>query len=158
MSPAEHASREPGDVLRYSPSTGHAREGMAFVGESGLARDTFWRTRGDSDSHALTAEELASATLLFNVRDFDALDRHSQASRETWETYHPDDRRKITSQHGLQEELFIRCGAQPHLDTQIENAEARVDKAGREAKAADDALERRRNELTALQAQALVST
>jgi hypothetical protein len=111
-----------GDVLRYAPSQNHCREGMAFVTESGNALDTYWGPEGDSNSHALTDRELSTAKVVFNVAEFTVLDRYSAASGEKWETYSPDDRERVTSQHGLQELLFVRRGARPNLGTQIDNA------------------------------------
>lgn len=129
----------PGDVLAYVGAEHHCREGTAYVQDYG-------------QSHRLSESELATATLSFNVNDYDLLDRYASSSRETWETYRPEDRAQITSQHGLQASLFIRRGAEPHLGTQIENAERRVEKAEAEANSAASALERRRDELAALEA------
>lgn len=150
----EATTFEPGDVLRYVSTQSHCREGTAYVQGSGAAIDTYWRPSGDGDSHRLSDSELATATLSFNVNDYDLLDRYSRASREMWETYAPEDRARITSQHGLQESLFTRIGAKPHLGTQIENAERRVSKAEEDARSAASELERRRSELVALREQA----
>lgn len=140
----------PGTVLSYTPSQHHCREGLACVDDRGVARDTFWRTGGDSESHVLTGKEIASATVVFNVGEFVALDRYSSGARQVWETYHPDDRAWITSQHGLQEALFVRRGASPHLGTQIENARAAVATAQSSVRVAEHELERRRSDLSAL--------
>src|SRR5438128_394492 len=102
----------PGDVLWYARERDHCREGLALVQDDGRAIDTFWALRY-GDSHALTPDELATAEVRFNVNGYDALDPYSKASRATWETYHPADRGRISSQHGLQEELFVRRGATP---------------------------------------------
>jgi hypothetical protein len=142
---------EEGDVLLYTPTERHCREGMAFVSDRGII-DTYWRSTGDGESHILTADELATAKVLFNIRDFDVLDRYSAASRETWLAYHPADRQRITSQHGLQEELFVRCGAQPHLATQIENARERVNAAEQAVEQAEGFLRRKRGVLAGLEA------
>lgn len=116
----------PGDVLRYVPNQRHCREGMAIVHDDGRVLDTFW----DSDRHLLNKEERATAEVVFNLNDFDALDLYgSAASLATWETYHRDDRACVTSQHGLQAALYIRKGATPDLGTQIANAEDKVEEA-----------------------------
>lgn len=141
----------PGDVLRYTPLVHHWREGMARVREDGRILDTYWRPGGDSESHALTEQELASATVVFNVAEFDALDRYSASSREQWEAYHPDDRALISSQHGLQEALFVRKGAHTHLGTQIENARTAVAKAEAELGTAIHTFVSRREHLSALE-------
>ena len=80
--------------------------------------DTYWRTPGDR--HLLTYEELATAEVLFNLDDYDELTERESTSR--WEMYKPADRQRITSQHGLVVRWFIRTGAEPDLQTQIENA------------------------------------
>lgn len=146
------ATFRPGDVLRYVPALTHCREGRAFVQADGSALDTYWRPEGDQDSHRLSAEEMAKAKLCFNVGDYTALDRYTAVSRETWETFHPADRGRITSQHGLQETLFIRRGAVPHLNTQIANAEQRVTRAEAELRNAQHVLGRERLELANLEA------
>lgn len=142
----------PGDVLSYLGTESHCREGTAYVQGSGAAVDTYWRPSGDGQSHRLSESELATATVSFNVNDYELLDRYASSSRERWETYRAEDRAQITSQHGLQVSLFIRLGAEPHLGTQIENAERRVEKAEAEANSAASALERRRGELATLKA------
>ena len=60
---------KPRDVLRYTPVGGwHCRQGTAIVRGDGVAVDTYWGERGDgSESHRLTVEELADATLVFNA-------------------------------------------------------------------------------------------
>jgi len=81
--------------------------------------DTYWT----SENHVLTEEEVASAELLFNLADYDELDRYRRhESAATWKTYRPEDRETVTSQHGLQTRWFVRKGAEPDLQTQIENA------------------------------------
>jgi hypothetical protein len=139
-----------GAVLRYIPLINHCREGIAFVGDDGAARDTYWREHGDGESHRLTESELEGAVQLFNVDDYDRLDPDSAASREQWERFRPSDRGRITMQHGLHECLFLRKGASPDLDTQIENAERRIKAAAKEQRAAELALEARRGEHVAL--------
>jgi hypothetical protein len=141
----------PGDVLSYVPTRDHCREGTAWVNEAGVALDTYWRAYGDGESHVLTRSEINTATIVFNVADFDALDRYLSTSRETWETYAPDDRARITSQHGLQEVLLIRKGAQPDLPTQIANAQREVERAEAEVRSAEHTLERHRQDLAELE-------
>lgn len=140
----------PGDVLVYTPREHHCLEGMAYVRDDGRAVDTFWAPAGDGQSHVLTEDEEATATVRFNVADFDAFDRWDRASRPKWEKYHPDDRARITMQHGLQEVLFVRKGATPDLATQIENARVRVAEAEADRDHAERKLELRRGELNEL--------
>lgn len=145
----------PGDVLRYRPlgefEPHWCREGLALVDDNGHAFDTYWGTYGDH--HRLTEAELASADLVFNVNDYDELDQYSRGSRLTWETYHPDDRARITQQHGHQERLFIRLGAEPSLETQIENARAEVEQAETDLASSERRLQWRREDLAKLEAQ-----
>jgi len=146
---------KPGDVLSYVPKGAfepwHCREGKALVDERGRAWDTFWQFDGQ---HLLSAEELADAEVVFNVNDYEALDVYAGGSRLLWETYHPDDRGRVTSQHGLREALFLRRGAKPHLATQIENAQALVEKAESELQSAENRLKWRREDLDGLLSQA----
>lgn len=146
-----HTRWRPGDVLRYRPERHHAREGTAFVRDDGRAYDTFWSADGsDMYSHALTAQELDTAEAKFNVDAFDELDRYAPGARSKWETYNPDDRARVTMQHGLQEVLFVRRGAAPDMPTQIANAESRVAEAVAEVDAADRRLRWARDELRLL--------
>ena len=138
----------PGNVLRYVPRGGtHARECTAFVNERGVAVDTYWRAHGDGQSHWLRPGEVATASVLFNVGDFDALDYYAATSRSTWESYHPDDRARITSQHGLQEQLYVRRGAKPCVKTQVENARASVEVAESKVRSAESYLQAMRERL-----------
>lgn len=139
-----------GDVLRYTPGQHHCCEGTAYVRDDGRAVDTFWRPMGDGDSHLLTAVEMETAGVAFNVGDFDALDYYTSSSPETWATFHPDDRASISSQHGLQQHLFVRKGAEPHLGTQVENARRRVGRAEEDLDIAQGRLDRARAELLEL--------
>lgn len=143
----------PGDVLSYVPRWHHCREGTAFVGEDGVARDTFWR-HTDTSAERLNEAELATAEVRFNVNDYEALDLYAHSSRPTWLTYDPDDRGRIPSQHGLQEALFVRKGSRPDLSTQIENARRAVEEAESEVRVAQGRLERRREDLAALEVRA----
>ena len=146
----------PGDVLHYTPlrkfEPRWCREGQALVDEHGRALDTYWGIDSFSDRHCLTAEELATATVVFNVGDFEMLDKYARSSQAQWETYSPLDRAVITSQHGLQSVYYIRKGAQPDLETQIENARERVEDAERKLSSAQSGLEWCRRELAALEA------
>lgn len=139
-----------GDVLRYVPRRYHCKEGTAFVTERGTPLDTYWGPGGNGEYGHLRPEELATAEVVFNVNDYDALDIYANQSRATWLTYHPDDRGRITSQHGLQEALFVRKGATPDLATQIQNARDRVDEAESRVQLAEHILESRRRELAEL--------
>lgn len=111
-----------GDVVQYDVEDPHCREGMAIAkqredGRTYLA-DTYW----SSENHILSEAEVASAELVFNLADYDELDQYRHESAAKWKTYAPADRERITSQHGLQVRWFIRKGASPDLQTQIENA------------------------------------
>lgn len=121
-----------GDVVRYEPDPSRhdprwCREGMAIADDRGVLFDTYWGS--GSDNHRLLAVEIASAELLFNLADYDELDRYDRATKGIWETYHPDDRRFVSSQHRLQFRRFVRKGATPDLATQIANAEEKVREA-----------------------------
>jgi hypothetical protein len=114
---------KPGDVVRYDVAERHCREGMAIAKERAgggvVLVDTFWQSSGE---HVLTDDELTTAEMVFNLADYDELDRYWHESAAKWKTYAPADRETITSQHGLQVRWFVRKGALPDLQTQIENA------------------------------------
>lgn len=116
---------KPGDVVRYETLTmpsRHCREGQAIAEEwKGriVLLDTFW---GSSDRHVLTDDEIDTAELVFNLKGYDELDRYSHESPAKWKRFKPVDRETVTSQHGLQIRWFVRKGATPDLQTQIENA------------------------------------
>lgn len=146
-----------GDVYDYTPMDAngktehHCREGQATVERfsSGLfLLDTFWGRGGDR--HQLTMAELATAEFSFNEHDYDELDGRGEAQMETWKTYSPDDRGRITSQHGLQSRWLIRKGAKPDLATQIGNARAEVEAAEGNVRSAEFRLKMRRDDLAAL--------
>lgn len=116
---------KPGDVVRYDTGMDrHCREGWAIAEarlDSVVLFDTFWGTPGDR--HLLTYDELGTAEVVFNLDDYDELDQYRRhKSAATWKTYRPEDRETVTSQHGLQVRWFVRKGAEPDLQTQIENA------------------------------------
>lgn len=117
---------KPGDVVRYETPghrSTHCREGMAIAEarlDGVVLFDTYWGTPGDR--HLLTYEELGTAELVFNLADYDELDRYQHSSPARWKTYKPEDRETVTSQHGLQVRWFVRKDAEPDLATQIENA------------------------------------
>ena len=112
-------------VYDYESSERHCREGVAIERNPGQFFDTFWAS--GQDAHRLTAGEVATAVLLFDTDDFDELDGYGRAARPSeWEQYALKDRALITSQHGLQVRYFVRRGAVPDLETQIDNASREV--------------------------------
>ncbi|SIE37803.1 Uncharacterised protein [Mycobacteroides abscessus subsp. abscessus] len=125
----DYYTPRPGDVVRYTPSTNWCREGIAIAQDqlntrNGIQRhvllDTYWHL--GTETHVLEDNEAATAEFMFNLADYDELERYSHESPRKWEKYAPDDRQLITSQHGLQKRWFIRKGAKPDWATQIENA------------------------------------
>lgn len=88
--------------------------------------DTFWG--GGSETHRLTDAELATAVLVFDTDDYDMLPRYPRDSaHRTWLQYRPEDRKTVTSQHGLQNDYYVRKGSKPDLLTKIENARAHLE-------------------------------
>jgi hypothetical protein len=141
-----------GDVLRYTPRRAHCKQGTAFVRDCGTPLDTYWSAFGDFEYGHLSDEELATAEVVFNVNDYDMLDKYSRGSRLTWETYSPDDRGRIGSQHQCQSVYFVRKGAQPDLMTQIQNARAALAAAESDLRGAQYAVDSRRRDLAKLEA------
>lgn len=143
-----------GDVVRYTPRTTWCREGIAIAQDHArlngrlVLLDTYW---GSTEPGMLTDDEADTAELMFNLADYDELDRYSiHASRSQWETYAPADRQIITHQHGLQRRWFIRKGAQPDWATQIDNARRSVAEREDEADRARRAVDWATEELTRL--------
>lgn len=145
----------PGDVLTYT-SDRAARgerdaywclEGMAVVDDQGQAFDTFWNS--GSEAHRLTETERMTAKHVFNLGDFDELDRW-RPDVEKWKSYAPEDRGRVTSQHGLQQRLFIRKGAKPAREVMIENARAKVQEAQAAVHSAEHTLAWAQQDLDAL--------
>lgn len=151
--PPQQSSRvalKEGDVLSYVPSQHHCRQGTALVTGNGPAFDTFWGICPDNQSHFLTPSEMASAEVVFNVNEYDMLDQYGSGSEAKWRTYHPDDRGRIGSQHQWQSIYFVRKGAQPDLETQIANAQAKVEEAEADVRSAEHTLKWRREDLAKL--------
>lgn len=120
----------PGDVLRYSPTGGtHARQCTAIVLQNGNVMDTFWGLRPGDGGHYLSPEELATAELVFNLNDYRKLGEHWEPKRDEWLTYAPADRQRVGSQGQWQSTYYVRIGAGPDLETQIENARVAVEDA-----------------------------
>ena len=147
----------PGTVVRYAPDPSRhdpmwCREGLAIAekrrhdGRVVLA-DTYWGS--GSETHIVRDDEMASIEVLFHLDDYEELDRW-RPDVQRWKTYAPEDRQRITMQHGLQQRLFIRKGAQPDMPTQIANAEEKVREAERAVESAEWRLEWARKDLAAL--------
>ena len=150
---------KPRDVLRYTPVGGwHCRQGTAIVRGDGVAVDTYWGERGDgSESHRLTVEELADATLEFNVGGYDESGQVGHCAprdEPEWLKYHPRDRQRIGSQGQCCARLYVKQGALPDLETQIGNARAEIEEAESDVRMAQSRLDRAREDLAKLEAQA----
>jgi len=128
----------------------HCREGVATEERPGVFLDTFWE---GGDRHHLTELERASMRDRFDTDDFDELDQYSHESVARWETFAPQDRQTIPSQHGYHRRYFVRRGASPDLATQIENAERKVAAAERELESAARHLQWAQADLAALEGQ-----
>ena len=142
----------PGTVVRYTPDRSRhdplwCREGTAIADDQGRLCDTYWGS--GSEAHIVSGDEMESVEVLFHLEDYDEPDRW-RPSKQQWATYAPEDRQRITSQHGLQERLFIRKGAEPDLTTQIANAEEKVREAEADVERAEWRLQWARKDLAAL--------
>lgn len=96
-----------GDVVAYTPAHRLRRDGYAIVHvewRSGAleAKDTY-----SQNDTTLTAEELATANVLFNLDTFEET-RHLNPER-----YHPDDVVTIPAMAGMDLRHFLRKGAEP---------------------------------------------
>jgi hypothetical protein len=143
---------KPGDVLSYVPVGGwHARQGTAIVDERGCAVDTFWGVQGYSDGHVLSEAELAEAELKFRLGDYCKLGEHWDRKHDEWLTYAPEDRQMIGSQAQYQSTYYVRIGAEPDLNTQIQNARNAVEDAERGVSSAENRLHWARQDLARLE-------
>lgn len=148
---------QPGTVLTYQTDRSAAgerdaywcREGMAVVNDDGIALDTFWQS--SSEAHRLTSTELERAEVLFELREFDELDRW-RPDRQKWLTYAAEDRQSITSQHQLEQRLFLRKGAKPHRETVLDNLRTAMAEAESEFRSAERRLQHAQEDLAALEA------
>ena len=131
-----------GQVITYRSERSNrwCREGWAISNEHGRFVDTYWMSMGDA--HLVTPAELATAEHQFWLDDYRELDRHGRGTPDEWLKYAPKDRRRVTSQHGLQARYFVRHGAEFDLPTQIENALAALRRAEDDAESAQRAVER----------------
>ncbi|HEY0889339.1 MAG TPA: hypothetical protein VGE38_07000 [Nocardioides sp.] len=145
----------PSDVITYT-SDRAARgerdaywclEGLAVVDDEGRAFDTFWGS--GTERHLLTETERATAKFVFNLAEFDELDRW-RPDIEKWMSYAPDDRGRVTSQHRLEQRLYVRKGAKPAREVMIENARAKVAEAEADAAHAQRMLLLAQEDLAAL--------
>jgi hypothetical protein len=145
-----------GDVVKYVPADRFdrwwCREGTAIATQRDgdiILVDTYWGS--GSDNHVLRDDETATATLKFNLGDFDELPSRPGV-RLAWGKYAPADRELIPSQHGLQCRYFIRKGAAESLPTQVENATQALIDAESELRSAQWRVESRAKELAELRA------
>lgn len=131
-----------GEVIRYQSERRDrwCREGWAISDDYGRFVDTYWMSM--SDAHVVTPDELATAAHQFWIDDYRELDRHGRGTPDEWLKYASGDRRRVTSQHGLQARYFVRHGAEDDLPTQLENALAALRRAEDDAESAQRRLGR----------------
>lgn len=113
-----------GDIITYTPEQHHGQEAIARVYCRGVhfALDTFWGLDGTCpDAHRLTAAELSSATVSFNLADFERINARDHRAHPVTD-YAAADRRQVTEQHGHRVIEFLRPGAQPDPATRLTNA------------------------------------
>lgn len=154
-----------GDVFTYVPTDGHhCREALAIVqkpwedADRLVVRDTYWSFGGSIDSmvdHLLTEAEEETAEFYFNVNDVTRIlpNADDRLAKVEWEKYAREDRFLLTSQHRLRKAFFVKKGAVPSLEMQIENAKRAVDEAEAKVRSAEFWLENRRRELAELESQ-----
>jgi hypothetical protein len=119
-----------GDVVRYRPEEHHCHEGMAIARKmppNGAIElfDTYW---GYPDKRVAPREY----EVLFNLADYELFER----GLEQWRRYAPEDRARITHQHGLQAEHYIRKGASEDRATVLRNARDELAEAERKLESA----------------------
>lgn len=116
-----------GDVLNYTPKHRHARSHAAVVETIGpwadlVAFDIYW----SADRTRLTGAELETATVRFNLDDFEEVQLQVEL-----QDFHPDDRNELYNPNG-RTRYFRRKGAVPDLGTQLSNTEGLLADANEE--------------------------
>lgn len=107
-----------GDVVRYTPgNNGWCRHGIAIIAEDGSGRDTYWNS---GDGSYVSPERLADAELMFRMGDYRRVEHEDE-----WIKYAEADRQSFPM-GGYPRRLFVRADAEPDLETQIQNAYARL--------------------------------
>lgn len=109
-----------GDVLKYETRRDGCREGLALVHRSPtelsgyVAVDTYWQDGLDldlNDGHVLSEQEIASASVLFNIADYERIHQPEKVAVERWRRYRPEDRASMTSKHGNRTVYLVKRGA-----------------------------------------------
>lgn len=105
-------------VFQYTvEGSRHAREGWAVEIAPGDFRDTYW----SSDRYKLNVREVETLVFQFDTDDFEPITgNYGSGIPPIWTEYATEDRARIPSQHGLKPTWYLRKGASPDLDTQIE--------------------------------------
>lgn len=147
----------PGAYYIYDRDRSHCVEGIAYAalvpGAGVILRDTFWGSRGSADSlvghnHLSDAEQESLQFL------FDPNDGWREATRnDVPADFDADDVRRVTSQHGLQEHVWIREGAHPSLAVRIQNAKQELESARERAAATIHTVEHHAMEVARLVAE-----
>lgn len=123
---------QPGDVVRYAPRDRHCRHGIAVIDERGTARDTYW---ADGEYSYVSPERLADAELMFRMGEY-----RMTRDEDEWIRYAEADRQSFPM-GGYPRRLFVRADAEPDLETQIQNAYARLRKAEEDLRSAGHSIE-----------------
>lgn len=157
-----------GDVLKYTPATDWCNEGLAMVHRSVISPtgfvviDTYWQTGLSpdfTDGHRLSDEEMAGAEVLFNVSDYSVLAKgpncYTEKVSEEWHRYAPEDRERVTSQHGLSVVYLVKKGAERSHRAHANRLKARIEGARRELCSAQNHLKSLEEELRAHEASAV---
>lgn len=108
-----------GDVLEYNehPLDRRVRPKMAVVTADGVS--------------PISDAELNGAVLLFNRNDYVLVagPSRSKAEPSLWLSFKPGDRQRLTIANGNAVAYYVKKGAQPDLDTQIENQQQVIGQA-----------------------------
>ncbi len=141
---------KPGEFYKFTPRSNWCREGTARVTDSGVLVDTYWGLDASAYEYALLPDERATIVLLFDSNEYDELPRHDRSQRYRWEQFHPNDREKVSEQHGCTTHYFVRKGAKPDLQTKIENARRDLEEARSALRSAQWTVESRERDLADL--------
>jgi len=102
-----------GDIIAYTPSTLFRRDGYAEVRISWDTDEPYGQDTFDQNDTRLTADEIATGYVLFNLNDF------IEKPFADEEAYDPEDVFVLDTRKGMAKRTFVRRGAQELPDDEL---------------------------------------
>lgn len=101
------------DIVRYTPASPFRRDGFAQVHIDWQRGEPYGKDTFDQNDTRLTPDELATATVLFNLADFA---ERPHLFEETWA---PEDVVVLPTRKGMVQRKFLRVGAEMLPEPQV---------------------------------------